>query len=79
MFAFILVAARPKFTCANMQESVQMQEAVQQAQAIFGPCDIMVCNAGATQPGERQDGIAHYDNLMITKPTNFDSMHTQGE
>lgn len=40
-----------------------MQATVQQAEASFGPCDFMVCNAGATQPGkewgaEGTDGVA---------------------
>lgn len=28
-----------------------MQRAVEQAEAAFGPCNIMICNAGATEPG----------------------------
>ena len=30
---------------------MQMQDAVRQAEASFGACDIMICNAGATEPG----------------------------
>ncbi len=29
-----------------------MQAVVQEAEASFGPCDFMVCNAGATHPGD---------------------------
>lgn len=28
-----------------------MKEAVAKAEAAFGPCNIMICNAGATEPG----------------------------
>lgn len=32
---------------------MQVQGAVQKAEAAFGPCDVMICNAGATEPGAR--------------------------
>lgn len=50
---------------ADVTQNEQMQEAVQQAQAIFGPCDIMVCNAGATQPGRVEDlPVSAFERLM---------------
>lgn len=30
---------------------MQINDAVQKAEASFGPCDIIICNAGATEPG----------------------------
>ncbi|KAA6422970.1 MAG: alpha beta fold family [Trebouxia sp. A1-2] len=36
---------------ADVTQYEQMQAVVQEAEASFGPCDFMVCNAGATHPG----------------------------
>ncbi|KAL3137822.1 hypothetical protein ABBQ38_005078 [Trebouxia sp. C0009 RCD-2024] len=51
---------------ADVTNFEQINAAVQKAEATFGPCDIIICNAGATEPGRVEDLPASVFHRLMT-------------